>query len=492
MFVMTTKSPTKGSETQVTAAGARNCEEKTISPACEQTAATGASCSPKELTWTHVQAIQHSAEAQCPGVTQRVTTADFSAIVNAVVTTMGGPFPFRPRLSPPAALLADVARALGDAVNTADRRSTRSVSVPLELGSRRKSAAASKLRGQVRATKPKDATNSKVAPPGSVEGRGARVSSKPVDSGAEDTSPKRTVDRRQKVLSKALRSLGSDNTAGRLARGACGVTRKSLIDRVTGFSDSEFADVLKRIESGIPAIAACGAFDSLCSVAGVPKSGASWANTSDFSEWSEAALARYNRAKGRAVNGPTKIIELRDAQIASTSLADLRSTLRTAVLSRLSAGFESKDWLSLHGLQDSDMSLYLDEASSWLITRRGFNCYTLHVKGTTAGSPVTLKSYLGFKTGSEQGTTTIWWSASLSDVLAVGDLLRLPVTAPPSVKEVGTEASSPSGVDPPTAAGTTKSCPAQGRGVAHARGAVRSVSSVAPRGRGVAKPHRGK
>lgn len=77
--------------------------------------------SPREVTWTEIQAIQHSAESSCAGVTQRVTISDFSAIVTAVVATLGGRLPFRSRLSPPAALLCDVANALG-AVTSATPR----------------------------------------------------------------------------------------------------------------------------------------------------------------------------------------------------------------------------------------------------------------------------------------------------------------------------------------------------------------------------------
>ncbi|XP_016655743.1 histone H3-3-like [Acyrthosiphon pisum] len=55
-------------------------------PGTTVTASPDPSCA---VSWTHVQAVLHGADAICPGVSHRVTFADFSAIKSHIVIRRG-------------------------------------------------------------------------------------------------------------------------------------------------------------------------------------------------------------------------------------------------------------------------------------------------------------------------------------------------------------------------------------------------------------------
>lgn len=84
----------------------------------------------EDIPLTALTAIHQSAEAICPGVTQRITSADFTAIVMATVQTVAAVSPTnkRLRLNPPIGEVADLLRARREIVFALG--SAQSVSAP--------------------------------------------------------------------------------------------------------------------------------------------------------------------------------------------------------------------------------------------------------------------------------------------------------------------------------------------------------------------------
>jgi len=474
--------------------------EENSSPATSPTAKTGRPPL-REVTWKEIQVIQQSAESSCAGVTQRVTVADFTAIVTAVVATLGGHLPFRPRMSPPSALLSDVANALGVVAIASSPRSVRASSVPLSAAA--KSAARKSVGARAKMVPPPKPKTSKT--PGSAQ-KGLFPKNQPQSATLQTTSaPKvegRSEDERRmdKFLSKMLRSYRSGSNAAKYVREHLRLSKQQIVDHVKNLTPENILEAKERQRAGIPAIAATGLFASAAPlIAGSlsdregndVSSPISWSTVNELDEWINSAVRRYRVEQGEPVNGPLGIAQINvpEGSTFPRELDDARHFVRTAIES-LREGLTPRLSEAL-GTSTEELDTLLESREWFLSQYKGTKMVMLSVRlGANASRPErrTLKSYISLEAAIDGGRPKFHWSADRSLVkdLCTSELLLLRRGGPVGDTPVDTVKAPPASVPARPTRGRT--APPPGRG-ANSRGGTskKPADALLPRGRGRGK-----
>jgi len=456
--------------------------------------------SPREVTWTEIQAIQHSAESSCAGVTQRVTVADFTAIVTAVVATLGGHFPFRPRLSPPPALLVDVANALGIVASANLPKTTRASPVP--LGTAAKSAVRKSEGSRAKKVPPTKPKTSKT--PGLPQ-KGSSPRDRPQSANLQTSSaPKveRSEDERRmdKFLSKMLRSYRSGSNAAKYVREQLRLSKQQIVDHVKNLSPENILEAKERQRAGIPAIAATGLLVSAAPyIAGgfSDREGIdvsppiSWSTVTELDEWINSAVRRYRVEQGEPVNGPLGIAQI-NVPKGSTfpmGLEEARSFTRTAVES-LREGLTPRLQEAL-GTSVSELDTLLHSREWFLSNYKGTNMVMLSVRlNADASGPEKRiqKSYISLEAATDDGRPKFHWSADRSLVkdLCTSEFLLLKRGGPVGDTPVDTFVAPPASIPARPTQGRT--APPLFRGTSSRGGTSKKPADAhASRGRGRGK-----
>ena len=289
-----------------------------------------------------------SAESECVGVTTRVSTADFTAIVLAVTKTLGVVSPTGPlihRLSPPAGILETVSSALSNMSSLTAKSCQQGNGLPAVRNQQASSPSTRKPSGKrvekkgkkVSGKSPNKDTPSKVP----VSSAAKTASSEPGNDVSSKTNKPKTP--QEVVFKKALRSYRGKGIQARLAKEWGIPDEDNLRKRILELTEAEIAS---HRALDIPALAMTGVFEENLKH--------NWSDEWSADKWLTRTRRRIAAAQGDAA--PTEHYKVEDKTLFTFNVPqDVKKMSKKTLADSLTDLF-TKDLVGENGPRTGDSS----------------------------------------------------------------------------------------------------------------------------------------
>ena len=290
-----------------------------------------------------------SAESECVGVTTRVSTADFTAIVLAVTKTLGVVSPMGPlihRLSPPAGILETVSSALSNMSSLTAKSCQQGNGLPAVRNQQASSPSARKPSGKrvdKKGKKSSGKSSNKDTPSKVLASSAAQTASgeSRKDVSSSKTNKPKTL--QEAVFKKALRSYRGKGIQAQLAKEWGIPNEDNLRTRIMALTDEDIASY-QALE--VPSLAMTGVFEENLKQ--------SWNELWSASEWMTRTRRRFAAAQG--VAAPPEHLKCEDKTFLTFNVPQAAKKVSKKTLGDSLTDLFTKDLVGVHGPRTGDPS----------------------------------------------------------------------------------------------------------------------------------------